>query len=175
MSTWDEVAPDGIDQDHQRPHARWRRHASPLSLLAFAAIVALGMSGIFGHERDWTASGGGVDLHVHAPEVIRNGEFLEFRVSVVSDEPLGAPAIGVEATLWEDMTVNTMLPAATEESSQGGELRFEFSPLDAGTEFLWKVDLQVNPDIVLGNQGTLTVYDGERALVSIDLAIQVLP
>lgn len=175
MSTWDEIAPDGINEDHQRPVAGWQRHASPLSLVVFGFVVAIGLSGMLGHERDWTATGGGVDLRVHAPEVIRNGEFFEIRVHVVSDEDLAEPAIGVEATLWEDMTVNTMLPAATDESSEDGELRFTFAPMAAGTAFLWKIDLQVNPDIVVGNRGTLTVYDGDRPLASTELSIQVLP
>lgn len=175
MSTWDEIAPDGIDESHQQPLGGWRRHASPFSVIVFGVIVAVGLSGLVGHERDWTASGDGVDLVVHAPEVIRNGEFLELRATLVSAQPLSQLAIGVEASLWEDMTVNTMLPTPADESSEDGELRFTYQPLEAGTEFLWKVDLQVNPDIVLGNDGTLTVYDGDRPLVSTDLSIQVLP
>ena len=175
MSTWNEIAPDGIREEHQRPLAAWQRHASPLSLVVFAVVVGLGLSGTLGHERDWTARSSGVDLAVHAPEVIRNGEFFELRVSVVSSEPLDEPVIGVDASLWEDMTVNTMIPAATDESSEDGELRFTFAPLDAGVAFLWKVDLQVNPDIVLGNAGTLTVYDGDRPLASTDVTVGVLP
>jgi hypothetical protein len=116
-----------------------------------------------------------VELAIHAPEVIRNGEFLEMRFRVTSQEPITELTIGVEALLWEDLTVNTMIPAATDESSEDGELRFTFSELNAGTEFLWKVDLQVNPDIVLGNAGRVTVYDGTDPLVSTDVKIDVLP
>jgi len=175
MTTWQDVAPDGIDESNQQPIEGWRRHASPLSLLVFGGVVLLGLSGLLAHERDWIASGGGVDIRIHAPEIIRNGEFLEFRVTIESEEALAVPAIGVDAALWEDMTVNTMIPAATTESSVDGELRFEFEPLAAGAAFLWKVDLQVNPDIVAGNSGRLTVYDGEDELVSTDVSIGVLP
>jgi hypothetical protein len=175
MTTWQEAAPDGIEKRNQQPIADWRRHASPLSLVVFGAVVALGLSGLLGHERDWTASGGGVDVRIHAPEVIRNGEFLELRVTLESDGPLAAPAIGLDAALWEDMTVNTMIPAATTETSAGGELRFEFEPIEAGVPFLWKVDMQVNPDTVGGNAGTVTIYDGGDRLVSADVSIDVLP
>lgn len=175
MSDENVEPPEGIEEEHQRPLPGWRRHASPLSILVFGGVVVLGMSGVLGHERDWHASEGGVDLRVHAPEVIRNGEFFEMRVHVLSEAAIDELVIGIEASLWEDLTVNTMIPAATEESSEDGELLFTFSALEPGTEFLWKVDLQVNPDIVLGNEGSVTIYDGEERLVSADLSIDVLP
>jgi hypothetical protein len=167
--------PEGIADEHQQPHGGWRRHASPLSIVVFGAVVVLALSGALGHERDWQASAGGVELQVHAPEVIRNGEYLEMRFKVNGDERIDELVIGVEAALWEDLTVNTMIPAPTEEISEDGEFRFTFSALEPDTEFVWKVDLQVNPDIVLGNRGGVTVYDGEEPLVATDLAIEVLP
>ena len=48
-----------------------------------------------------------------------------------------------------------MIPAATEESGEDGEFRFAFGPIRAGTTFDLKVDAQVNPDIVGGNEGAL--------------------
>jgi hypothetical protein len=167
--------PEGIGDDHQRPYGGWRRHASPLSIVVFGAVVVLALTGALGHERDWHASRGGVELHVHAPAVIRNGEFLEMRFRVIGDERIEELVIGVEPALWEDLTVNTMIPAPTEEASEDGEFRFTFSALEPDTEFLWKVDLQVNPDVVLGNRGGVTVYDGEEPLVATELAVEVLP
>ena len=168
--------PDGIADDNVRPIEGWRRRASPLSLVVFGVIVAVALSGWLGRERTWSAEGGdGTSLEVHAPEIIRNGEFLEMRVRLVSDRPIEELVIGVEESLWEDVTVNTMIPAASEEASQDGETRFTFADLPAGTAFLFKVDMQINPDILGGNDGTLTVYDGEAELVATDLSITVLP
>jgi hypothetical protein len=167
--------PDGIDDGHVRPIEGWRRRASPLSLVVFGVIVAVALSGWLGRERTWSAEGEGTSLEVHAPEIIRNGEFLEMRVRLVSDEPIEELVIGVEESLWEDVTVNTMIPAAAEEASEDGEVRFTFAELPAGTAFQFKVDMQINPDIVGGNEGTLTVYDGEAELASVDLSITVLP
>ena len=167
--------PGGIGEANLRPLGGWRRHASPLGLLVFGAVVLAGLSGVLGHERDWIARANGVELTVHASEVIRNGEFFEMRVHVAADEPIGELTIGVEDALWTDMTVNTMLPAPSEEESADGEFRFTFASVDAGTEFLLKVDLQVNPDILGGNSGRVTVYDGDRELASSEIAITVLP
>ena len=167
--------PDGIADDHVRPIEGWRRHASPLSLAVFGVVVALALSGWLGRERTWGADAHGTALEVHAPEIIRNGEFLEMRVNVTSERPIEELVIGIEESLWEDVTVNTMIPAASDEASQGGETRFTFAELPAGTSFQFKVDMQINPDILGGNDGTLTVYDGDGELVATDLSITVLP
>jgi hypothetical protein len=167
--------PQGIEKRHWQPVAGWRRHASPLSLIIFGTVVLAGVTGFLGHERDWVASNAGTRLEVHAPEVIRNGEFLEVRIAVESDEALDELGIGIGQALWEDFTVNTMIPAASEETSQDGEFRLAFGQLAAGTPFLLKIDLQVNPDIVGGNEGLVTVYDGDETLTQVSVAITVLP
>lgn len=167
--------PAGIGDRHVQPIRGWRRHASPLSVAVFGLVVALALSGWLGRERTWSAELNETALEVHAPEIIRNGEFFEMRVRVSADRPIRELVIGIAETLWEDITVNTMIPAASEESSADGEVRLTFSELPAGTAFLFKVDLQVNPDIVAGNEGTMTVYDGDEELVATDLSITVLP
>jgi hypothetical protein len=167
--------PDGIEEDHVRPPEGWRRHASPLSLIVFGAVIVLAIIGLLGREADWNAAAQGVQLSVHTSEIIRNGEFFEMRVSVEADERIDELVVGIGEGLWEDMTVNTMIPAATEEASEDGEVRFTFAELEAGTAFLFKIDLQVNPDIVGGNEGTVTVYDGEEEIAATDVAIMVLP
>lgn len=169
-------APDGIGDEHARPTAGWRRHASPLSLAVFGAVIALSLFGVLGHERDWRAEANGVSLEVHAPETIRNGEFFETRISVASeDRRIDELVIGIDQALWEDITVNTMIPAATDEESVDGAFRFTFAELEPGTEFLLKFDLQVNPDIVGGNEGRVTVYDGDELLVETMVSMAVLP
>ena len=168
-------APDGIDERHIHRVGGWRHHASPFSLTVFAAVIVLALTGLLGHERDWVAESNAATLRVHSPEIIRNGEFFEIRVAVETSEPITDLRIGVDAALWEDMTVNTMIPAATEEMSEGGEFAFTFGPLEPGTVFDLKVDLQVNPDIIGGNAGSVTLYDGDVVLAAVDMSISVLP
>ena len=176
MSTSDEPAyPDGIAPEHVKKVAGWRHHASPLSLAVFGVVVFLALAGVLGHERDWEATSNGTSLRVHQPEVIRNGEFLELRIGVDADDGIGSLAIGIDQSLWEDLTINTMIPAASEESSEDGQFRFTFGQLEAGTSFLLKIDAQINPDFLGGNGGRVTVYDGEDMLVSATISMDVLP
>lgn len=167
--------PDGIAVEHVEARAGLRRHASPLSLLVFATVVILGLSGLLGRERTWRAEANGTELEVHASEIIRNGEFFEMRLRVVGSEPIDELRIEVDASLWEDMTVNTMIPAATEEGSADGVFAFTFAEVPAGEAFDMKADLQVNPDILGSNPGTVRVLDGDEQLVELPIEIRVLP
>ncbi|HEX7172395.1 MAG TPA: hypothetical protein VF365_07305 [Candidatus Limnocylindria bacterium] len=175
MRTETTTYPDGIAERHVRPLAGWRRHASPLSLALFGAVVVLALTGMLGHERLWESQGGSTSLSVLMPELIRNGEFFEMRIGVESGEPIGELVVGIDQALWEDMTINTLIPAASDEASQDGEYRFTFADLPPGTPFLLKVDAQVNPDIVGGNEGVVTVYDGDEVLTEVRVEIGVLP
>jgi hypothetical protein len=167
--------PDGIAAEHVRPAGGWRRRASPLSLLALVAIVALGLSGLAGRERAWVAEGAAVELSVHASELIRSGEIFETRITVSATEAIAELVIGVDISLWRDMTVNTMIPAAADERSEAGRFLFSFGALEPGETFELKVDLQVNPDALGNNPGAVRILDGERELASVEVGIGVLP
>jgi hypothetical protein len=167
--------PDGIEKVHEEPVRGLFRHASPVAVLVLAAVVAGAAIGLFGAEETQSAEAAGVQLEVDSPVRIRSGEFFEMRLHVVSAEPIDELVIGVDASLWQDMTVNTFIPAAEEESSDQGEFRFTFAELAADEPFEVKVDLQVNPDIAGGTDGAVRVYDGERLLVELPMEIGVLP
>lgn len=167
--------PDGITKDAARPPTRWQLIRRFVGVAVVGAVVGLALLGVFGHERTWGASESGVELRVHMPQVMRNGEFLELRISVTSAEPIGELEVGIGQSLWEDMTINTLLPSASEERNDDGEFRFVFGPLAAGTPFLFKVDGQVNPDFLGSNDGVIAVYDGATRLASVSVSVRVLP
>jgi hypothetical protein len=167
--------PDGISDEYVELSGRLRRHANPIGVVLLGLLLLAAFLGFAGREVARTATGGGAELRWEAPEVIRNGEFFEIRIRVTASEGVGDLGIGVPSALWEDITINTMFPAATEETSEDGELRFTFGPLEAGSEFLLKVDAQINPDIVGSNEGVLRVYDGDEQLVELPVRLEVRP
>lgn len=172
----DETAvPDGIEEEHQRPYSGLRRHASPLALVLLTAVMAAALLGFAGSETTWRGAAGGASVELNGPQRIRNGEFFEWQIRVTGVEAIENLVIGIDAALWKDFTINSFVPTATEESSAEGELRFAFGPLPAGTDFLLKIDGQINPDHFGGNEGLVTVSDGEERLVELPIEIEVLP
>jgi hypothetical protein len=165
--------PDGVEDRHAQRSGQF--HALPVGLILLSAVMLVGLLGVAGREETASASGGGVRLEWHAPTLIRNGEFFEIRINLEATEAIARPVLGIDASLWEDFTVNTFIPAAVDESSADGEFLFEFAPLEAGSSLHVKIDAQINPDTLGGNAGTVTVYDGDEALVSLPLQIEVLP
>jgi hypothetical protein len=167
--------PEGILDDHIKLRGRLHRHANPIGVVLLGLVLLPAVVGLAGREETATASRAGAELRWEAPAVIRNGEFFEMRGFVSSADGIEDLQIGIPTALWEDITINTMLPAPAEEVSEDGELRFTFGELAAGVEFLLKVDAQINPDIVGTNGGVIRVYDGDVQLIELPVGLEVRP
>ena len=137
--------------------------------------MAAALLGLAGVEETLAEESDTATVTWHAPARIRNGEFFEIRLQVDAHERIEELVVGVDSTLWEDFTINTFFPAAEEEASEDGELRFTFGPLDAGGSFRMKVDAKINPDMLWRNEGTVTVYDGEEPIAELPIVMEVLP
>lgn len=168
--------PDGIDDSLVAPRRGVARHASVLSAIVLGTVVALGLSGRAGGKI--VAPGAEtpeVALRVEMPDVVRNGEMLEARVHVRAKRTIGKLVIGIESALLRELTVNTMVPAAGEESHVQGAFRFAFGKLEAGEEFVYKIDGQVNPTLFGSNRGRISVLDGKAPLAAVEASLRVLP
>jgi hypothetical protein len=168
--------PDGIAPEHAEPDGFWRRHASPVSLVVLATVVGSGALGLLGSPSvEHRAEGPAATLLVASPDTIRNGEIFEARIDVEARRPIGKLVLGVSPSLWRDTTVNSMVPAPSEETHADGLFRFAFAPLAAGQRFEVKVALQINPSLSGRNEGRVVVLDGETPLVEMRRATRILP
>ncbi len=169
--------PDGIDADDIPDGTSWQHRTSWLSLAILGAFMALVASGLLGgvprpvHSVTTPA----VALHVRSPDVIRNGEFFETEIVVEARQRFSKLVIGVSPELWQNITVNTFIPAASEESFENGAFRFDYGPLEAGERLVVKIDSQINPALVGGTGGAVTVSDDKTQRAALPLAIRVLP
>ena len=168
--------PDGISEK-MISGQRWHRHASPVSFVLLAAVVAIALSGLVGGQPSPLRSQdfGAARLEVKTPSVIRNGEFFETDITLTADVALGDAVVAVSPALWHDMTVNTMIPAPAEESFKDGRFHFSYGPLDAGDSLHIKIDGQINPPLFAGTRGDIAVFDGSRRIGAMPLRIKVLP
>jgi len=71
--------------------------------------------------------------------------------------------------------MNSMVPAASEESYEGGLFRFTFNRLEKGDTFDVKFDFQINPSLLAGVAGKIAIYDDTALLAEIPVKITVLP
>lgn len=170
--------PDGIAPAHVGPatgtgHERRRW----LALILLSALMIAALLGVFGggKARSLTAASDAATLEVHTPRVIRNGMFFETQIRVTARAPVERAVIAVDATLWRDMTINTMIPAPSGESFKDGAFRFDYGQLQSGDTLTVKIDGQINPPLFAGTRGSVAVLDGERELAAIPLHITVLP
>lgn len=166
--------PDGIDPAHSRAGGlplNWL----PLAILS--AVMLLALLGLFGggRARPIVTEGAAARLEVTTPRVIRNGEFFETRIRILARQPIDDATLSVSTGLWRDMTINTMIPAPTEEKAEQGAFRFAYGRLEAGDVLDIKIDGQINPPLFAGTHGDIGLEDGDRPLLRIPLAITVLP
>ncbi|MGL3822837.1 hypothetical protein [Sphingopyxis sp. R3-92] len=170
------VRPDGISKK-MLSGQRWHRHASPISFIILAAIIAIALSGLVGGQPSplRIEDFGAARLEVKTPSVIRNGEFFETRIRIEATSDISDTVLAVSPSLWTDMTINTMIPAASEESFEDGAYRFSYGHLRAGETLVVKIDGQINPPLFAGTEGDIALFDGDRRLGGMPLHIKVLP
>ncbi len=169
-------APDGIERQHIDEKHGLRRHEATVALMALTLIVVAAAAGFMGRpESARTADGREARLEVFGPSLIRNGEFFEMRFRIRAVETISEPVLAVDDGIWEDLTVNTMIPAPVDETHRDGQFRFTLSELQPGAEFLLKVDLQINPDFIGQNAGHVSLLDGDRSITSLYYELGVLP
>ncbi len=167
--------PDGIEPRHIHDvHGSGWSSWGAVLLLGLVLVVAL--AGLLGSRTTLSTSGNGVALTIEGPERIRSGEFFEMLFTIETEREIRDAVLNVAADVWHDVTINTMIPQATEEGFAEGAFEFHYGALPPGTRLLVKVDGQVNPDYPPGpNAGAIEITDGPETLASIDYRIMVLP
>lgn len=170
--------PEGITPGrHRGEGTRTGRTTTILSFLILGTLLGAGLLGVFGGQLNPVTSRdfGPAQLTVRSPSILRNGVFFEMELGVRADEVMSDAVIGIEPSLWRNVTINTTIPAPSEESFANDAYRLHFGPLEAGDRLMVKIDGQINPPMFAGTDGDVTLFDGERRIGAIPLSIRVLP
>ena len=169
--------PDGIADEHLREPKGLRRALNPITLTVLGAVLATAPLGLVGGlpTAEQTTHAQAVDLAVHMPRVLRNGEFFETRVRITPKRPIADLQLGVAPSLWRKLTQNSMIPAASDEKFEDGLFLFSYGKAQPGEPVEVKMDFQINPDLFGGVSGEVVVRDGKQRLAVLPLAIKVRP
>ncbi len=168
--------PEGIEGRHADKKA-WHRYVNPAAVGGIALFLALALGGLFGGQPHPTRviETPAAVLTLQFPETLRNGELFEMRATVLAKRPIGDLQLGISSSYWRDLTINTMVPAPTEEKSVNGQYWFAYGAMKAGDTLTVKIDGQINPPLFAGTQGDLTLSDGDAALATVPLQLRVFP
>lgn len=169
-------SPQGIEESHVSI-VWWHKHASPASILLIGAVLLAALAGTFGGQphpvRKIESPAASIELQF--PEIMRNGEFFELRANITTRRTFKDLRLAVDASYWRDLTINTMVPAPSEETSEKGQYIFSYGPIESGRTLTLKFDGQINPPMFAGTKGRLKLMDGEQTIAVIPVALRVYP
>jgi hypothetical protein len=169
--------PDGLDIRRHRD-ASGRAELAPrwVVLGLLVVFVLAGLLGAFGQRSSSdTTVGAGAGLEVSAPTRIRGGLLYQGRLKVDAHAPLEHPVLVLGPGWLEGITVNTIEPSPTEESSRDGDLALAYGPLAAGGRLVVYMQFQVNPTTVGRRSANVELLDGDTPVAEIQRTVTVLP
>jgi hypothetical protein len=158
---------------HGRAREVWIRR---VSLLVLAAVPVLALFNVFGQaSSDATAASPAATLTVLSPARVRGGLLFEARFTIAAHQELRKTVLVLDRGWAEGMTINTIEPSPSQETSDNGRLSFQLGDIPAGQIFVLYMQFQVNP-VTIGSRSQLAeVLDGSTTLVSLTRHMTVLP
>jgi hypothetical protein len=170
--------PDGLNVERAR-HLRgrsghvWYRRA----LLCLVAVLpALALLNVFG-QRPTISSAHGIaaDLQVTAPARLRSGLIFQVRVQVTAHRDLAMPQLVFDRGWWESMSVNSIEPNASNQSSQNGRVVLSYNKLAAGRSLIVWLYFQVNPTNVGERRENVELEDGSTPIIGVRRSLTIFP
>lgn len=168
--------PEGIFESHLRSK-NWYRYANPAAVAGIGLFLGAALVGAFGGQPHPTRviETSSATIVLEFPERLRNGEFFEMRAKIQAKRDFTDIGLSLSSSYWRDLTINTMIPAPSEEKSERGDYVFTYGEMKAGDTLTVKIDGQINPPMFAGTKGTLKLKDSNSTVAAIPLELTVFP
>jgi hypothetical protein len=169
--------PEHLDTGrHRDPSGLAELTARRVVMALLAALAAAALLGLFGQSPQRSAAAAErANLEVAAPARLRGGIFFQARFTIRAQAAIENATVVLSPGWLENMHINTIEPAPTEETSRGGDLALSFGPLAAGDTFVLYMQFQVNPTNVGRRSADVALYDGDELLARVDRTMTVFP
>jgi hypothetical protein len=170
--------PEGIALDRHRDlrgraSGPWARRTL---LCCVAVLPILALLDVFGqHPSTSSASGPAASVTVTAPSRLRSGLIFQVRVKVVARRDIQQPQIVFDEGWWESMSVNSIAPEPSEESTKDGRVELTYGKLDAGQSLVSWIYFQVNPTNVGKRREDVQIEDGDTPLLTVHRSLTIFP
>lgn len=156
-----------------RAHQVWARRAL---LALFVALVAAALLNAFGQRSTTTtAATTAASLSVSAPDHLRGGLIFEGRLEIHANASIRKPRLVLDRGWVEGMTLNSLGPSPSFETTHDGRLEIGYPPIAAGSELTVYTQWQVNPVNVGSRSQDVSLYDGHRLLATANRNVTVFP
>jgi hypothetical protein len=170
--------PDGIVLKHDRDltgraYQIWVRRTL---MLVPTAIILAALLGVLG-QRPATSVAASTDasLGVYAPEHLRGGLLFEARFDIAARADLEDARLVLDDGWLEGMSINTIEPSPSYETSRDGKLELDLGHIASGESYRLYMQFQVLPTSVGRRSADVALWDGDTRLLVLDRAITVLP
>lgn len=170
--------PDAIVLRRDRDlEPRSREHWIRRGLFGLVCVVPiLALLNVFGQRPETTTgTAAAAQLSISAPSRVRGGLLYQARFRITPKQKLAQAALVLAPGWLHGMTINTLEPSPTSETSIDGKLALDLGPIPAGQSYLLIIDYQVNPTNVGHRDQTVWLYDGDKALITVHRTITVFP
>jgi hypothetical protein len=145
-------------------------------LLLFGVWAILALWNVFGQHPDTSrASAGFASLQVQSPTRLRGGLIFQTRITIHARSRIDHPTLVLQHGWFESMSVNSIVPDPSSQSSDGGTLRMVYPALRAGHSSTVWIYFQVNPTNVGHRSEDVTLEGGPGRRIVIRRSVTVLP
>jgi hypothetical protein len=170
--------PDGITLERNRDlqgrmRTPWVRRAL---LCCIATLPVLALLGVFGQAPSTSSAvSPAASLRVTAPTRLRGGLIFQVRVEVVARREIGQLQLSFDKGWWESMSVNSIAPEPSNETSHDGKVVLSYGGLPAGKSLSTWIYFQVNPTNVGKRREDVVLLDGAKPLLSVHRSLTIFP
>jgi hypothetical protein len=146
-------------------------------LLALIAVLpVLALLNVFGQDpTSSAANSAAASLKVTAPSALRGGLLFQVRLDITAHQDVKKPQIVMSRGWWQEMSVNSIEPQPSTESTMNGSVVLSYDKLQAGQSMAVWLYFQVNPTNVGGHSENIALYDGQTQLMQIKRSVTVFP
>jgi hypothetical protein len=170
--------PDGITLKRNRDLegkllAPWIRRAL---ICCVTALPVLALLNVFGQRPSTSTAGSpAASFSVTAPTRLRGGLIFQVRLKVVAHREIKQLQLDFDEGWWESMSVNSIEPEPSDETSHDGQLVLSYGSLPAGKTLVAWIYFQVNPTNVGERREDVALLDGSQQLARVRRSLTVFP
>jgi hypothetical protein len=157
-----------------RRHEIWVRRG----LMAFVALIPVAaLFNVFGQRpQTTTAVAPAASLEVRSPARVRGGDVFQSRFTISTRRELRQATLRLHPGWFESMSVNSIEPQPSRESSDGeGRVTLSLGRIHGGDRYVLFIFFQVNPTNIGRRPQDVDLLDGGEVVAHIDRTVTIFP